>query len=105
MDLGTASGFDWDDGNRHKCQKHGVLLAEIEAVFAGPQAYLPDALHSRDEDRFIAVGSAGFTRPVFVVFTLRLGADGLLVRPISARYMHRAEVDSYVEALSQLRER
>jgi hypothetical protein len=22
-------GFDWDDGNRAKCQKHGVSLGEI----------------------------------------------------------------------------
>jgi hypothetical protein len=29
-----VSGFDWDDGNRAKCQKHGVSIAEIEALFA-----------------------------------------------------------------------
>jgi uncharacterized DUF497 family protein len=27
------SGFDWDSGNRDKCQKHGVSIAEIEALF------------------------------------------------------------------------
>ncbi len=28
-----VSGFDWDDGNIEKCQKHGVSLEEIEALF------------------------------------------------------------------------
>lgn len=23
-------GFDWDEGNREKCRKHGVSLPEIE---------------------------------------------------------------------------
>ena len=26
-------GFDWDDGNRDKCQKHGVSIGEIERLF------------------------------------------------------------------------
>jgi len=28
----VAAGFDWDDGNREKCRKHGMTLAEIEHV-------------------------------------------------------------------------
>jgi hypothetical protein len=28
-----VDGFDWDDGNRSKCQKHGMSIAEIEALF------------------------------------------------------------------------
>ena len=28
------SGFDWDDGNLGKCQKHGLTLEEIEHVLA-----------------------------------------------------------------------
>ena len=24
-------GFDWDDGNRGKCQMHGVSIKEIES--------------------------------------------------------------------------
>jgi uncharacterized DUF497 family protein len=28
-------GFDWDSGNRAKCQKHGVSIAEIESLFLG----------------------------------------------------------------------
>ena len=29
-------GFDWDRGNRAKCQKHGLSIALIESLFAGP---------------------------------------------------------------------
>ena len=34
MDL-VVAGFDWDRGNRDKCRKHGVSLAEIEQIFEG----------------------------------------------------------------------
>jgi uncharacterized DUF497 family protein len=27
-----VSGFDWDEGNRGKCQKHGLSIAQIEAT-------------------------------------------------------------------------
>jgi uncharacterized DUF497 family protein len=29
-------GFDWDGGNRDKCQKHGVSIAVIESLFHSP---------------------------------------------------------------------
>ena len=45
MDLGVA-GFDWDKGNRDKCQKHGVPLAAIEDLFHGPVAVFPDPAHA-----------------------------------------------------------
>ena len=28
-----VQGYDWDDGNRSKCQNHGLSLEEIESVF------------------------------------------------------------------------
>jgi len=31
----AVAGFDWDDGNREKCCKHGVTREEIEGVFRG----------------------------------------------------------------------
>ena len=64
-------GFDWDEGNRKKCQKHGVSLAGIEALFLGSPRIAPDPKHSAEEDRLIAVGRAGAGRPVLVAFTLR----------------------------------
>lgn len=27
------AGFNWDNGNSEKCQKHGVSIEEIEALF------------------------------------------------------------------------
>ena len=38
----VGSGFDWDDGNREKCQKHGVRQAEIEALFRPPDLFVFD---------------------------------------------------------------
>ncbi len=52
-----VNGFDWDQGNRAKCEDKG--------------------------------------RGVFMVFTLRRRGDELLIRPISARYMHKKEIDGY----------
>ena len=34
-------------------------------------------------------------RGVFIVFRLRRNGDELLIRPISARYMHKKEIDAY----------
>jgi len=66
-----VDGFDWDDGNRAKCQKHGVSIAEIEALFVHGPRIAPDPEHSADEDRLIVVGKPGAGRPLFVAFTLR----------------------------------
>jgi uncharacterized DUF497 family protein len=55
----TVSGFDWDDGNREKCQKHGVSIREIEGLFAGPVMVLPDAAHSTTRPGSGPLGRAG----------------------------------------------
>lgn len=90
-----VDGFDWDRGNRGKCQKHGLSVAIIESLFTRPIAVLPDAAHSQKERRFKAIGRTEEGRYVFVVFTLRHKANGTLIRPISARYMHQREVRAY----------
>jgi uncharacterized protein len=51
MSFPAIRGFDWDHGNRDKCQKHGMSIGDIEAVFARPVVILPD--------RETASGSAG----------------------------------------------
>lgn len=88
-------GFDWDGGNTSKCQSHGVSIAELESVLAGAPLVGPDPAHSASEQRFRAVGRSAMGRHVFIVFTLRRRADGLFLRPISARYMHKKEIDAY----------
>ncbi|MGP9813898.1 BrnT family toxin [Rhodopseudomonas sp. NSM] len=92
-----VAGFDWDQGNRAKCEKHGVTRAEIESTFRGPVAVFPDPVHSDAEERFKAIGRSEAERMIFLIFTLRHPGDGTLIRPISARYMHRKEVAHYEE--------
>jgi uncharacterized protein len=97
---GTVHGFDWDAGNRTKCRKHGVSLAQIEALFAHGPRIAPDPKHSADEDRLIAVGKTRTGRYVFVAFTIRTKGQRRLVRPVSARYMHAKEIANYEKARS-----
>lgn len=90
-----ANGFDWDRGNRSKCENHGISVAAIEALFTRPLAVLPDEAHSHREHRFRAVGRTDKGRGVFLVFTLRHRGDEIFIRPISARYMHKREIDAF----------
>ena len=92
---GRLSGFEWDDGNLEHCHKHGVSRPEIEQVFTGPVIVLPDTGHSQTERRFRAIGRTGDGRAAFVVFTIRERGGRQYIRPVSARYMHQEEIDSY----------
>ena len=85
------SGIQWDKGNRTKCQKHGVTIAEIEHIFQNDPGIAPDLAHSHAEVRFFAIGKTKEERSVFIVFTVRETE----IRPISARYMHEKEVSRY----------
>jgi uncharacterized DUF497 family protein len=89
------SGFDWDDGNRRKCLKHGVSMVEIEQLFEGAPRIAPDVAHSALEDRLIAVGRTLVGRALFVAFTFRIKGEAVFIRPVSARYMHRKEIEAY----------
>ncbi len=91
----TASDFDWDDGNRAKCERHGVSPAEVETLFDRPLLIIPDEAHSGDERRLRAIGKTARGRSVFLVFTIRQRDGKRLIRPITARYMHRKEIRSY----------
>ena len=97
-----ANGFDWDEGNRAKCEKHGLSVSAIEGLFARPLAVLPASGHSAGESRFLAVGRTDVGRGVFIVFTVRRKGDQVLIRPISARYMHKKEIEAYEEENSGL---
>jgi uncharacterized DUF497 family protein len=90
-----VSGFDWDGGNRTKCQKHGVSISEIEVLLTGSPRVAPDPKHSTHEDRFVAIGKTRAGRPLFVVFTIRTKGHQQLIRPVAARYMHDKEVKAY----------
>jgi hypothetical protein len=97
-------GFDWDSGNRDKCRKHGLTLPAIEGVFARPVVILPDRDNPAGEQRFRAIGTTDDGRPAFVVFTLRERRGTTRLRPISARYMHRKEVELYEKTYPHLRD-
>ncbi|UJW84460.1 BrnT family toxin [Devosia sp. SL43] len=88
-------GFEWDAGNHDKCQSHGVSIVDIEGLFSRPHLIAPDVKHSHDEERYVAIGRSAGDRPLFVVFTTREEGDALLVRHISARYMHAKEFKRY----------
>ncbi|GHD10531.1 BrnT family toxin [Tianweitania populi] len=86
-------GFDWDAGNWPKCSDHGVSKAEIESIFFGELQTNADP--SQLERRFRAIGQLKTGRPIFVVYTLRRHEKLLLIRPISARFMHEKEIKRY----------
>ncbi|NDZ17264.1 hypothetical protein C7T35_28830 [Variovorax sp. WS11] len=97
IDLSGITGFDWDEGNARKNEKHGVSMAEAEQVFFNaPLLLLEDAAHSRQEPRLHALGKTDDARTLHITFTLR--RSGRLIRIISARDMHRKERAIYEQA-------
>jgi uncharacterized DUF497 family protein len=95
METTIVSGFDWDEGNRAKCRKHGISIEEIEELFSRTVMILPDEAHSTTEKRFKAIGQTTAGRHIFLVFTLREHDGKSYIRPISTRYMHQKEIDHY----------
>lgn len=90
-------GFDWDDGNWPKCGKHGVSRSEIERLFEFSPAIMDDPYV--DEPRKRAIGKVD-GRYIFLVFMYRELEGELLIRPISARYMHEKEIRHYENSQS-----
>ena len=94
MDWTLITGFDWDQGNARKHDKHGVSMAEAEQVFFNqPLLLLADMKHSQSESRFYALGKSGSGRVLQVTCTLR--GRGSLIRVISVRDRHRMERTIY----------
>jgi uncharacterized DUF497 family protein len=91
-------GFDWDEGNARKNEKHGVSKSEVEQVFLNtPLLLSEDMKHSQRESRFHALGRTDQDRRLQVTFTER--TNGMLIRPISARAMSRKEKAVYEQAI------
>jgi uncharacterized protein len=90
IDWSKLLGFNWDEGNREKNEKHGVTMSEVEEVFFNmPLLVLEDAKHSQSEIRLHALGKTDAKRHLHITFTLR--ANQTLIRVISARDMSRKE--------------
>jgi hypothetical protein len=97
IDLPAIVGFDWDDGNARKNEKHGVSQSEAEEVFFNQSLLLlEDARHGGQESRYHALGKTHEGRRLHITFTLR--KNGTLIRVISARDMHRKERSIYEQA-------
>ena len=94
IDLTRITGFDWDEGNARKNDKHGVSMAETEQVFFNePLLLIAATKHSQGELRFHALGQTDEGRVLHITFTLR--NTGQNIRVISARDMHRKERTIY----------
>lgn len=94
IDLSKITGFDWDDGNARKNEKHDVSMAEAEQVFFNdPLLLLEDAKHSQRESSIHALGKTDEERLLHITFTLR--HNGAKIRVISARDMHKKERKIY----------
>ena len=97
IDLSNISGFEWDEGNARKNDKHGVSMAQAEQVFFNaPLLLLEDAAHSQKENRLHALGKTNEGRALHITLTLR--ESNTLIRVISARDMHRKERTIYDKA-------
>lgn len=102
MDI-LFEGFDWDAGNSDKCRSHGVSIREIEsALVSEALLIMPDMKHSKDEDRYYAVCRTVQGRDLFVVFTFRWVAGRKLLRPVTARYMHKKEAERYEQTQTEI---
>ena len=94
IDLVRVTGFDWDEGNARKNERHEVTQVEAEDLFFDPRLLLaPDPRHSDREPRVHALGETSAGRRLHVTFTLR--SEGTRIRVISARDMHRKERMAY----------
>ena len=94
IDFGKVIGFQWDEGNVRKNElSHEVTQAEAEEVFEKAPLVVPDVVHSKDEQRFNALGHTATGRRLHLTFTLREG--NTLIRVISARAMSRKERNRY----------
>lgn len=93
---GKVVEFAWDKGNLDKSYtKHGITPKEAEEIFISEEAFVvPDVKHSQKEDRFIILGKSTAGRSLFVIFTIRKNK----VRIVSARRMHKKEVEKYEKA-------
>ena len=95
IDLSKIIGFNWDDGNARKNEKHGVSTAEAEQVFFNvPLLLLDDASHSQKEPRLHALGKTDEGRMLHITFTLRQA--GQLIRVISASERHAPKGASHL---------
>jgi uncharacterized DUF497 family protein len=69
--------------------------------FSQPVLIVNDEANSEAAPRFRAIGATASGRHAFIVFTLRRKR----LRPLSARFMHRKEIDRYEKDNPNLQDR
>lgn len=89
IDLSKITGFEWDKGNVDKSyRKHGITPNEAEEVFLDKDILLlEDIKHSKDEERFSAIGRITKGDILFLAFTVRKEK----IRTISVRVANKKE--------------
>lgn len=89
IDLSKITGFEWDKGNIDKSyRKHGITPNEAEEVFLDKDILLlEDIKHSKDEERFSAIGRITKGNILFLAFTVRKEK----IRIISIRVANKKE--------------
>jgi uncharacterized DUF497 family protein len=93
IDFQRIEGFQWDDGNIYKNEKHGVYYQEAEQIFTNEPLLLHDVKHSHKEKRFHAIGRTNNGQILHVSFTLR--DNDTKIRIISARKADKKERSIY----------
>lgn len=93
IDLSKVKGFQWDKGNVDKSyQKHGITPNEAEEVFLDENMLLmEDTKHSKQEERFEAIGKIVKGTILFLAFTVRSNK----IRIISVRVANKKERRQY----------
>ena len=87
--------FEWnEDKAKQNVKKHGVSFEDAAIVFSDPfSRTIADPLHSKEEDRFVILGSSHRPGLLVIVFTER----GNNIRIISARRASPRERNDYEE--------
>lgn len=87
--------FEWDENkNRQNKKKHGVPFEEAQTVFFDPNArFIPDPLHSDEEERFIILGISSNIRLLVVCHCYRTNNE--IIRLISERKATKNEIKLY----------
>lgn len=93
MTFSEVTEFDWDEGNIEKSNiKHGIKPTESEEVFfQKPLILFPDVEHSKNEERFIALGMTKKGRKLIISYTMRKNK----IRIISTRVQNKKERSIY----------
>ena len=88
IDLNAITGFNWDDGNARKNEKHGVAVHGEARCSSTPLCMLEDAAHSDGAPR-PCLWQDGCRVPC--TSRSHYAQSGALIRVISTRDMHRKE--------------